>query len=114
VGGVRILLTGDAEIEEQQALLDSGADLRADVLKVPHHGSAYSDERFLAAVHAQVAVISVGAGNDYGQPSPHLLSMLAQLGVPVRRTDQDGDVAVCGVPGRLSVVVHGVRASADV
>jgi competence protein ComEC len=114
VGGVRILLTGDAEIEEQQALLDSGADLRADVLKVPHHGSAYSDERFLAAVHAKVAVISVGAGNDYGQPSPHLLSVLAGLGIPVRRTDQDGDVAVCGAPGRLSVVVHGVRASADV
>jgi competence protein ComEC len=113
VRGVRILLSGDAEIEEQRALLDSGADLHADVLKVPHHGSAYSDPGFLAAVHARVAVVSVGARNDYGQPSPHLLSMLAQLDVPLRRTDQDGDLAVCGDPGRLSVVAHGVRASAD-
>ena len=111
VGGVRILLSGDAELEEQRTLLDAGVDLRADVLKVPHHGSAYSDPDFLAAVHAQVGVISVGAGNDYGQPAPHLLNMLAVLDVPAERTDQHGDVAVTGSPGRLSVVGHGVAAS---
>src|SRR5581483_6122009 len=89
VHGVRILLPGDAEIEAQDALLDAGVDLRADVLKVPHHGSAYSDPRFLAAVHAQLAVVSVGAHNDYGHPSPVLLADLARLGVPLLRTDQD-------------------------
>ena len=41
IDGTRILLPGDAEVEAQQALLDAGTDLRADVLKVPHHGSAY-------------------------------------------------------------------------
>ncbi|HEY2983395.1 MAG TPA: ComEC/Rec2 family competence protein, partial [Jatrophihabitantaceae bacterium] len=94
VRGVRILLPGDAEIEAQQSMLAAGVDVRADVLKVPHHGSAYSDARFLAAVHARLAVISVGLHNDYGHPSPLLLAELAKLGMPVRRTDRDGDVAV--------------------
>jgi competence protein ComEC len=111
VGGVRILLTGDAEVEEQDWLLSSGQDLRADVLKVQHHGSAYSDPAFLAAVHASVGVISVGVHNDYGQPSPLLLGELARLGVPALRTDRDGDVAVAVAGGRLQTVVHGVRAS---
>ncbi len=112
IGGERILLPGDAEIEAQQALLASGIDLRADVLKVPHHGSAYSDPAFLAAVRARVAVISVGRHNDYGHPSPLLLTELSRLGVPVRRTDRDGDVAVVADRGSLSVTVRGARQSA--
>jgi competence protein ComEC len=112
IHGIRILLTGDAEIEEQDWLLGSGADLRADVLKVPHHGSAYSDPAFLAAVHASVGVISVGLHNDYGQPSPTTLGALSRLGVAVARTDLDGDVAVAQAGARLETVVHGVRQSA--
>jgi competence protein ComEC len=112
VRGVRILLPGDAEIEAQQSVLAAGVDVRADVLKVPHHGSAYSDPRFLAAVHARLAVISVGLHNDYGHPSPLLLAELAKLGVPVRRTDRDGDVAVVAdASGVLGTVVRGTRAS---
>ena len=111
VGDVRILLSGDVEVEAQQAMLDSHVDVRADVMKVPHHGSAYSDPDFLAAVHARVGVISVGLGNDYGHPSPVLLDELARLGVPVRRTDRDGDVAVTGPRARLAAVVRGVAAS---
>jgi competence protein ComEC len=111
VHGHRILLPGDAEIEAQQALLRGGADLRADVLKVPHHGSAYSTPAFLAAVHAELAVISVGLHNDYGHPSPLLLGELARLGLPVRRTDRDGDVAVTQSQGTLVTVSRGTRAS---
>ncbi len=111
VAGVRILLPGDAEVEAQQAMLSSGADVQADVLKVPHHGSAYSDPRFLAAVHAQVGVVSVGAHNDYGHPSPVLLGELGRLGVPVRRTDRDGDVAIVSRAGRLSAVTRGRTSS---
>jgi competence protein ComEC len=112
VHGTRLLLPGDAEVEEQQAVLDSGVDVDADVLKVPHHGSAYSDERFLRAVHAKLAVISVGRHNDYGHPSPLLLAELGRLGLPVRRTDRDGDVAVvCDGERRLSAAVRGTRAS---
>ncbi len=111
IGGATILLPGDAEVEAQQDLLAAGADLRADVLKVPHHGSAYSDPAFLAAVHARLAVISVGAHNDYGHPSPLLLARLARLGVPVLRTDRAGDVAVTSGVGRVAAVQHGVEAS---
>ncbi len=111
IDGTTILLPGDAEIEAQQDLLAGDADLRADVLKVPHHGSAYSDPGFLAAVHAQLAVISVGAHNDYGHPSPVLLARLAQLGVPALRTDRAGDVAVTADGGRVAAVQHGVAAS---
>jgi competence protein ComEC len=111
VHGVRILLPGDAEIEAQDELLGSHADVQADVLKVPHHGSAYSDPKFLAAVHASIAVVSVGLHNDYGHPSPVLLNDMARLGVPLFRTDHDGDVAVCGAPGHLVAVTHGVAAS---
>ena len=58
--GVRILLPGDAEVEAQDDLLRAGTDLRADILKVPHHGCAYSDPAFLQAVHAKLALITVG------------------------------------------------------
>jgi competence protein ComEC len=113
IGGLRILLPGDAEVEAQDDLLLSGVDLRADILKVPHHGSAYSDPSFLQAVHARLALISVGLHNDYGHPSPLLLAELARLGVPTRRTDLDGDVAVVtDRDGALRPVLHPVGVSA--
>lgn len=111
IGDVRILLPGDAEIEAQQAMLAAHVDLHADVLKVPHHGSAYSDPAFLAAVGTRVAVISVGKHNDYGHPAPSLLADLARLALPVHRTDLDGDVAIVGPRARLAVVDRGVSAS---
>ncbi|MDT0260386.1 ComEC/Rec2 family competence protein [Jatrophihabitans lederbergiae] len=109
IGGTRVLLPGDAELEAQDDLLASGVDLRADILKVPHHGSAYSDPAFLQAVHARLALVSVGLGNDYGHPSPLLIAELARLGVPTRRTDQDGDIAVVRDGSRLVPVVHSTR-----
>ncbi|MFL6163896.1 MAG: ComEC/Rec2 family competence protein [Jatrophihabitantaceae bacterium] len=114
VAGERILLPGDTEVEAQDDLLRSGADLRADILKVPHHGSAYSDPTFLRMVQAKLAVISVGLGNDYGHPSPLLLAELARLGVPARRTDTDGDIAVVIRAGHPVAVVHAVSLAAGV
>ncbi|WP_442933399.1 ComEC/Rec2 family competence protein [Micromonospora psammae] len=109
VAGVRMLLAGDAETEEQRALLDRLPPdaLRAEVLKVAHHGSAYQDPAFLDAVRPAVAVVPVGAGNDYGHPSPSILGRLSRGGARVLRTDTDGDVAV--VTGRhgLAVVARG-------
>ncbi|MBI3687185.1 MAG: ComEC/Rec2 family competence protein [Actinobacteria bacterium] len=97
-----LLLTGDVEVEAQRALLrDRPGSLAADVLKVPHHGSVYSDRDFLAAVGARLGIVSVGAGNDYGHPSPLLLAELARLGVRTLRTDLNGDVAVCDQAGQL-------------
>jgi competence protein ComEC len=57
-------------------------------LKVPHHGSRYSLPPFLATVRPRVGVISVGAGNSYGHPSPLLLNALVSQGALVVRTDQ--------------------------
>jgi competence protein ComEC len=102
--GHSLLLTGDVEVEAQQAMARAGLDLRAEILKVPHHGSPYQDPEFLRAVHASVAVVSVGRGNDYGHPSTVLLSELAREGARTLRTDLDGDVAVCEQDGRLAVV----------
>jgi competence protein ComEC len=107
--GVSMLLGGDAEIEEQEALLaevDPG-QLRAHVFKVPHHGSAYQDHRLFAAVDAEVALISVGSANRYGHPSPAVMDRLRREGARVFRTDMDGDVAVVVSAGELGVVVRG-------
>ena len=69
-GGLRLLLTGDLSAQAEARILDTGVDVRADVLKVPHHGSADTDPDFLAATGARVALISVGAHNTYGHPDP--------------------------------------------
>ncbi|SCG63973.1 ComEC/Rec2-related protein [Micromonospora halophytica] len=109
VAGVRVLLAGDAETEEQRALLERSPPqaLRAEVLKVAHHGSAYQDPAFLDAVRPAVAVVQVGADNDYGHPSPSVLAWLARGGVRVLRTDTDGDVAVVAGRHGLAVVARG-------
>jgi len=106
IPGLRLLLPGDAEVEEQDDVLSADEDIRADVLKVPHHGSAWSDSAFLAAVHARLAIVSVGLNNDYGHPAPSLLATMARLGVPLLRTDRDGDVAVARRDGRVQAVVR--------
>jgi competence protein ComEC len=90
----RILLTGDVELAGQSQLLSSGADLRAEVLKIPHHGSGYTTQRFVDAVHPRLALISVGAGNSYGHPSPRAIGSATHTGAQVLRTDQEGDIAV--------------------
>ena len=91
-GDDSFLFTGDAEREEESDLLSSGANLRADVLKVGHHGSAgASSPAFLAAVAPQHAVISVG-DNSYGHPTDEVLGRLAAQGANVLRTDQGGDI----------------------
>lgn len=109
IAGRSVLLAGDAEGEEQRALLDrlGAAGLRADVLKVAHHGSAYQEPEFLDAVRPAVALVSVGAGNDYGHPNPALLDRLARGGARVLRTDTAGDVAAVRAGSGLAVAVRG-------
>jgi competence protein ComEC len=93
---VRFLLMGDAEAGQEDALVITKGDaLRADVLKVPHHGSRTSStEALLEAVSPKQAVISVGADNRYGHPSPIVLARYAERGVVVARTDQAGSIVV--------------------
>jgi competence protein ComEC len=94
----RVLLTGDVELDAQADLLANRTDLHAEVLKVPHHGSRYNADGFLAAVRPRVAIVSVGAHNRYGHPSQHVLDALSGAGTKVMRTDLNGDVAVVGGP----------------
>ncbi|WP_460695192.1 ComEC/Rec2 family competence protein, partial [Modestobacter muralis] len=101
--GLRVLFTGDLSAEAQARVLAGGADLSADVLKVPHHGSADADPAFLAASGAAVALVSVGADNTYGHPADRLLDWLAEAGMRTYRTDRDGDVAVVGRAGSWGV-----------
>ena len=103
VAGLRVLFTGDAEPEEQAAALAGGVALRADVLKVPHHGSSRQDAAFLAATGAAVAVISVGAGNSYGHPAPRTVNTLQTDGMRIYRTDQTGALLLSASKSGLRV-----------
>ncbi len=89
-----VLFTGDAEVEEETALLARCLPLLdADVVKLGHHGSfSSSSEKFLDAVSPFFAVISCGSDNDYGHPDGTVLNRCASLGIPVFRTDTDGTV----------------------
>jgi competence protein ComEC len=90
-GGTTALLEGDAEKEVEKGLAQQ--EVRADLLKVAHHGSASSTiPELLAAVHPRYAVISVGTRNVYGHPRWEVLERLAQSQVITYRTDLDGAV----------------------
>ena len=98
-GETSFLFTGDMERSAEEDLLESGAWLEADVLKVGHHGSDTSTSYpFLREVDPDYAVISVGENNDYGHPSEDTLSRLRDDDVTVYRTDLQGDV-VCTSDG---------------
>lgn len=85
------LFMGDAEAEVEEAILQSGADIQSNVLKVGHHGSDTSTtSSFLSAVSPDAAVICCGAGNSYGHPSQATLNKLS--GLPIWRTDLNGTI----------------------
>ncbi|MGB9466922.1 MAG: ComEC/Rec2 family competence protein, partial [Candidatus Acidiferrum sp.] len=105
-GDRSMMLPGDAEKQAESSMLsDNGeAALRADVLKVGHHGSKNSTTmEFLAAVHPRVAVISAGEDNPYGHPNPELLERLTTAGVRILRTDRDGAVHVLADGKKLEI-----------
>jgi competence protein ComEC len=95
-GARALLLVGDTEHEAEASLLASSRDrLRADVLKVGHHGSRTSSTpAFVAAVRPSEAVVSVGCRNRFGHPHLSTLATLASAGARVWRTDRDGAVIV--------------------
>ena len=92
-GSTSFLFTGDAEEKSEKEMLALGIDLKADVLKIPHHGSTSSlSDGFLNAVAPKIAVIEVGANNDYGHPHDEILAKLS--GVELYRTDYNGTVVI--------------------
>ena len=100
--GRSVLFPGDAEVPAQQDLLADADPVRADVLKVPHHGGNTSTVAFFEAVGASVAVVSTGE-NPYGHPVRSVLAALEAAGMRVVRTDEAGDVTVELAPDRIVV-----------
>lgn len=94
-GQFRALFTGDSELQELRYWLASGAIPRVNVMKVAHHGSNNGTSgEWIAATKPQIAVISVGAGNSYGHPSPLVVDAWQAAGARVYRTDEEGTVFV--------------------
>jgi competence protein ComEC len=111
IGTVVFLLTGDAEAGEERWLLEHQARLlRADVLKVAHHGSSTSSTpEFLDAVRPRLALVSVGAGTMYRHPSAVVMQSLAAHGALTLRTDLHGTVVVRTDGRRIEVDAGGER-----
>ena len=88
------LFTGDAEDVVESELISSGQNIKADVLKVGHHGSGYSStSAFLKKVNPKYAIISVGK-NSYGHPNVDAMTRIAAAGAEVYRTDEVGTIIV--------------------
>ena len=93
-GNTSVLLTGDIEAEAQAWLLATGVPLEVDMLKVPHHGSRFSEQNFFTTASPRVAMICVGARNNFGHPDRQVLDLLEEQGALVYRTDLNGAVIV--------------------
>lgn len=92
-GNTSFLFTGDAEIPSEQYLLSNNADIKANVLKVGHHGSSTSTSKeFLEEVNPEYAIISVGKDNSYGHPHKETMELLQKENITTYRTDIDHDI----------------------
>lgn len=92
-GDNKFLLTGDAQATSEMEMVKKGLDLKADLLKVGHHGSKTSTSaNFLSAVAPKYAVVSVGKGNTYGHPAQGTMDRFKGAGVSIYRTDECGTI----------------------
>lgn len=92
-GQMNVVMTGDAEKEVEKAIIDSGIDLDAEILKVGHHGSDTStSDEFLDAISPDYALISAKVGNKYNHPVKETMDKLKKREIPVYRTDENGTV----------------------
>lgn len=92
-GDNSFILTGDAEIESEYEMLETGIDLSCDVYLAGHHGSKYSSSQaFLKALEPDSVVISAGKDNRYGHPSDETMARFNAAGCSIYRTDQLGDI----------------------
>ncbi|KKU76727.1 MAG: ComEC [Candidatus Wolfebacteria bacterium GW2011_GWA1_47_6] len=90
-GGVSALFTGDIGRETEKELIKDG-DIKADIIKIPHHGSKFSaTEEFLKSVQPKIAIIEVGK-NSYGHPTKEVLERIKKTKARLFRTDTDGMV----------------------
>jgi competence protein ComEC len=113
-GPTSLLLTGDAESEAEADMIEARLPLKADLLKIGHHGSNGSTSApFLMAVTPRVGVIQVGAENSFGHPAPEVLKRLTDARVESLRTDKNGRIEAVSDGLKLSVKVNRWPSAAD-
>ncbi|MGG5462057.1 ComEC/Rec2 family competence protein [Clostridium sp. B9] len=101
------MFTGDAEEISEKEALKEHKDLKADVLKLGHHGSHSStSEPFLKAVDPSIAIVSCGKNNKYGHPHKETMDKLKQANVKVYETFRDGDITITSNGQKLNVKLH--------
>ena len=94
-GNHRFLMMGDAGKDVEKELLGSGVDLRADVLKVGHHGSRSSSTKaFIQAVSPRYALITCGLGNSYNHPHGETMNVLRGRNIDIYRSDMHGEITL--------------------
>ena len=112
-GANAFVMCGDAETLSEEAIVESGLTLKADVLKLGHHGSSTSTcDSFLQAVSPSIAVVSCGKDNSYGHPHRETMDKLAAEGITVYRTDEQGTLTATS-DGSVITWNTGSGASAD-
>jgi len=112
-GNTSFLFAGDAEIDSEQDILNSGANLKSTLLKVGHHGSDTSTSyRWLREIAPEHAIISVGKNNSYGHPTEQTLSRLEDADVTLFRTDMQGHI-ICTSDGETLSFSVNRNANAD-
>lgn len=94
-GRISFLITGDISADVEKQLIRSGADLRSDVLIMPHHGSNHSNSpEFIKAVACRYAIVSAGKSNVFKHPHPAVIGRYNNAGIGVFRTDRDGAITI--------------------
>lgn len=94
-GDIRFVFTGDAGVKEESLMIGSGADLKAEILHLGHHGSNTStSSAFLEAVAPEIAIYSAGADNSYGHPHAEVIAAVENAGAAVYGTDVNGTIIV--------------------
>ena len=106
-GGVEVLLTGDAETDLEEYLLQTyGEQLNTDILKVGHHGSGgASHQEFVDVVSPQSSIFSVGKDNHFGHPSLRVIRRLERASSTIWRTDLQGDI-ICEISENGEVIIN--------
>lgn len=89
------LFTGDNSARVEDLMMKKGVVLTAKILKAAHHGSKTANsQKFLEAVNPERLIISVGANNRFGHPSPEIIKILEKMGIKFNRTDYEGTIKI--------------------
>jgi len=94
-GQTIFLFQGDAEKLTEDYILESHPNIKADVLKLGHHGSSTSNTpQYIEAVDPDYGIITAGEGNKYGHPHKEIMELMNEKGITIYRTDKDGSIVV--------------------